>query len=91
MQQKLEYIHQNPVSAGIVKESGHYIYSSARNYVGQKGLLGMKMVKESRVEFISPREKTLVIIKTIKSPKGGRLNGAGACNLHELRIFFSPC
>jgi hypothetical protein len=38
MQQKLEYIHQNPVSAGIVKESWHYIYSSAKDYVGQKSI-----------------------------------------------------
>lgn len=27
--QKIEYIHQNPVVAGIVAESHHYVYSSA--------------------------------------------------------------
>lgn len=30
--QKLNYIHQNPVRAGIVSEPEHYIYSSAANY-----------------------------------------------------------
>jgi len=30
--QKLEYIHNNPVEAGIVEKAEEYIYSSARNY-----------------------------------------------------------
>ena len=30
--QKLEYIHNNPVDAGIVEKAEEYIYSSARNY-----------------------------------------------------------
>ena len=30
--QKLEYIHNNPVDAGIVEKPEEYIYSSARNY-----------------------------------------------------------
>jgi putative transposase len=29
--QKLDYIHQNPVVAGIVLEPHHYLYSSAIN------------------------------------------------------------
>ncbi len=29
---KLEYIHNNPVDAGIVEKAGEYIYSSARDY-----------------------------------------------------------
>jgi len=33
-EQKLFYIHNNPVEAGIVLESEHYLYSSARNYLG---------------------------------------------------------
>lgn len=37
--QKLNYIHQNPVRAQIVEEDFHYLYSSARNYAGMKGLL----------------------------------------------------
>jgi len=39
LQQKLDYIHQNPVRAEIVAEPEHYLYSSAANYAGEKGLL----------------------------------------------------
>jgi len=37
--QKLEYIHYNPVVAGFVDRPEDYLYSSARDYVGRKGLL----------------------------------------------------
>ena len=30
--QKLNYIHNNPVEAGIVDRPEHYLYSSARDY-----------------------------------------------------------
>jgi REP element-mobilizing transposase RayT len=30
--QKMEYIHMNPVKSGIVQNAEDYIYSSARNY-----------------------------------------------------------
>ena len=41
LQQKLNYIHQNPVRAGIVTEAHHYTYSSAIDYVNgtQSGIL----------------------------------------------------
>ena len=32
IEQKLEYIHQNPVRAGFVGKAEDYLYSSARNY-----------------------------------------------------------
>ncbi len=31
---KLNYIHNNPVEAGIVTSPEHYLYSSAVNYAG---------------------------------------------------------
>ena len=37
--QKLNYIHNNPVQAGLVYEPEHYIYSSARDYSNMPGLL----------------------------------------------------
>jgi len=37
--EKLEYIHQNPVKAGFVFEPHEYIYSSAVNYAGGMGVL----------------------------------------------------
>ena len=40
--QKLEYIHLNPVKQGIVGNSEDYIYSSAVDYAGGKGLVKLK-------------------------------------------------
>lgn len=39
IQQKLTYLHENPVKAGIVFEPWGYRYSSAIDYAGGKGLL----------------------------------------------------
>ena len=39
MQQKLDYIHQNPVKRGYVDYAEQWRYSSARDYLGQPGLL----------------------------------------------------
>ena len=40
--QKLEYIHNNPVVAEIVSEPWHYTCSSALDYIGETGLLEIK-------------------------------------------------
>ena len=37
--EKLNYIHMNPVKQEIVESPEQYLYSSARNYYGEKGLL----------------------------------------------------
>lgn len=37
--QKLNYIHQNPVEAGFVELEEDYLYSSARDFHNEKGLL----------------------------------------------------
>jgi hypothetical protein len=37
--QKLDYIHNNPVEAGFVTKAEEWIYSSAIDYYGGKGLL----------------------------------------------------
>ena len=39
LQQKVNYIHMNPVRQEIVESPEDYLYSSARNYAGKKGLL----------------------------------------------------
>jgi len=44
MQQKLDYIHYNPVKRGYVDLPEHWRYSSARNYMGQKGLIEVSCV-----------------------------------------------
>ncbi len=45
IEQKLDYIHNNPVSAGLVDELKHYRYSSARDYAGGKGLLDVVLIE----------------------------------------------
>ncbi len=42
--QKLRYIHQNPVRAGWVTRPEDWLYSSARNYLGEPGLLEMPLL-----------------------------------------------
>ena len=44
MDQKLEYLHNNPVSAGWVEEPEHYLYSSAIDYAGGKGLIDITLM-----------------------------------------------
>jgi putative transposase len=39
LRQKMEYIHHNPVRAGLVDKAEDWPYSSARNYLGLAGLL----------------------------------------------------
>ncbi len=37
LESRMEYVHQNPVRAGIVEKPEDYLYSSARNYCGLTG------------------------------------------------------
>ena len=41
---KVNYIHQNPVRAGIVEVPEHYMYSSAANYEGKKGIIEIEVL-----------------------------------------------
>ena len=46
LKQKLDYIHNNPVEEMVVAEPHHYLYSSAVNYAGEKGLLEVELIQE---------------------------------------------
>ncbi|MBN2746088.1 MAG: transposase [Bacteroidales bacterium] len=37
--EKIKYIHNNPVKEGLVYKPEEYIYSSAKDYAGEKGVL----------------------------------------------------
>jgi len=39
LEQKMNYIHNNPVEQGYVNSPIDWVYSSARNYSGLKGIL----------------------------------------------------
>lgn len=42
--QKLDYIHYNPVRAGFVEKPEDFLYSSARDYYGGKGLIDVTLL-----------------------------------------------
>jgi putative transposase len=45
LKQKLDYIHYNPVRLGLVDRPEDWRYSSARNYLGQDGVLEIDLLE----------------------------------------------
>lgn len=45
MDQRLNYIHNNPVKAGFVSRPEDWLYSSARDYCGENGLLEILFIE----------------------------------------------
>ncbi len=43
--EKINYIHNNPVEEGLVFNPEDYVYSSAVDYAGEKGLLDVIVIK----------------------------------------------
>ena len=39
LHQKVNYLHHNPVRIGVVEQPEDWVYSSARDYAGGKGLM----------------------------------------------------
>lgn len=54
MWSKIDYIHFNPVRAGIVSSPQDYIYSSASNYVNGKGIIDVEIVQIPIVDVLNP-------------------------------------
>jgi REP element-mobilizing transposase RayT len=52
MEQKITYIHQNPVKRGYVEEAAHWRYSSYKNYLGKEGLIPVT------VAFMRPQQSS---------------------------------
>ena len=44
MEQKLDYLHNNPVAEGFVDETYEYKYSSAIDYSGGKSLINVEII-----------------------------------------------
>jgi REP element-mobilizing transposase RayT len=51
---KLDYIHLNPVRAGLVKKASEYLYSSASNYVKGDGLLFINCANNPIIDVSKP-------------------------------------
>ena len=45
IKQKLDYVHQNPVKAGLVDEPLMWRYSSAANYAGLPGITEVELLE----------------------------------------------
>lgn len=45
LDQRLNYVHQNPVKAGLVTSPEDYALSSARDYAGEKGLIDVVLIE----------------------------------------------
>ena len=43
LEQKLNYIHNNPVEEGFVENPEDYLYSSARDYAELKGIVSVTL------------------------------------------------
>jgi hypothetical protein len=41
----VEYVHSNPVRAGLVEKAEDWLYSSARNYAGLPGVLEIDFIE----------------------------------------------
>lgn len=44
LNQKLDYIHYNPIRKGYVEDPAHWRYSSFKNYMGEEGLLPIEII-----------------------------------------------
>ena len=44
LQERVLFIHENPVRDGIVENPDDYLYSSARDYAGKKGLVKVSVI-----------------------------------------------
>ncbi|GAA4045937.1 REP-associated tyrosine transposase [Flavobacterium chungnamense] len=53
MWSKIDYIHFNPVRAGLVLKPQDYIYSSASNYVESKGIIDVEVVQVPVVDVLN--------------------------------------
>ena len=53
MWSKLDYIHLNPVRAGIIEKASEYIYSSASNYVDGKGIIEVTLTDNPIVNVLN--------------------------------------
>lgn len=54
VQQKLDFIHQGPVKAGLVQQAELYRYSSARDYItGMPGLIEIEKLDPKKLVFES--------------------------------------
>ena len=55
---KLDYIHMNPIRAGIVFKASNYRYSSASNYVNDEGIIEITKADNPIIDVLKPSSIT---------------------------------
>jgi len=45
LSERLKYLHDNPMKAGFVEKPEHWLYSSAVDYCGRKGMLDVTLIE----------------------------------------------
>ena len=58
MWSKLDYIHMNPIRAGIVFKASNYRYSSASNYVNDEGIIEKTKADNPIIDVLKPSSIT---------------------------------
>ena len=58
MWSKLDYIHMNPIRAGIVSKASNYTYSSASNYVNDEGIIEITKADNPIIDVLKPSSIT---------------------------------
>lgn len=56
MWDKLNYIHLNPVRAGIIEKGNQYLYSPAGNYSFGKGLIDIEIAENPVIDVLGSNE-----------------------------------
>ena len=80
IQQKIDYVHNNPVEEGLVYKAEDYVYSSAIDYSGQKGLIDEIVVFRSVLKLLFQSKlnrKTVWKTKNLLQPPFGNMSGLG--------------
>ena len=78
MWQKIEYCHNNPLRRGYVDQPEHWRYSSARNYLGQPGLIEVCVRTGAKYSSLSFRGSSPGTHCTRGSSLASRFELAGA-------------
>ena len=65
LNQKLDYIHYNPVRCGYIDDPAHWRYSSYSNFLGQEGLLPIDILEpEGCILSLEAGNESATILET---------------------------
>ena len=95
--QKLDYLHNKPVRAGIVRKPEEYIYSNAGNYAEMESVFGVIIMDINGRHIKTKYEVRRLLVKTAKSETFaepalnihfGKLRMAGGNSITVKKFFY---